>query len=393
MASMTRRDLTFALAAPGFAQDRVKREVFVKSPGKGTAAMAYAFALDRGGKRMLSFEQRWSRSDTIDVAYRRESSDFGQTWSAPVEYKTGEKRPEGMLRRHPRGVWVDPKTGRAIELWLEAVLPNDDPLEGLSRWRILYTLDGSSKRQLDVQRMMLGDMTCRPIRFRDEILLPVSRQPIDASGKLYNPGGGYTWHDTAVLHLTLDGNVLSARISDTIVGDPAVSTRGFVEPTIAELDGGRLMMAMRGSNDKRPELSAYKWISFSTDGGWKWSKPVPWTFDDGGSFYSPSACSQLLPDSAGRLFWIGNITKENPRGNRPRYPMTLGRVDRRTGLLRRSSLLTIDDLQAGENPQLSLSNFYAREDSRTKEICIHMTRLFALPDGWEGDAMLYRVTV
>ena len=38
---------------------------------------------------------------------------------------------------------------------------------------------------------------------------------------------------------------------------------------------------MRGSNDKKYHLPSYRWVSFSSDGGWKWSKPEPWTYTDG----------------------------------------------------------------------------------------------------------------
>ena len=64
---------------------KVTREVFVKSPGKGTAVMAFAYYTRPKGLEMMSIEQRWSRSDTIDVAYFRRSRDYGQTWSAPLE--------------------------------------------------------------------------------------------------------------------------------------------------------------------------------------------------------------------------------------------------------------------------------------------------------------------
>ena len=151
------------------------------------------------------------------------------------------------------------------------------------------------------------------------------------------------------------------------------------------------MLVLRGSNDARPQLPSWRWVSFSEDGGWKWSDPAPWTYDDGQSFYSPSACSQLLPHSSGRLFWLGNINPENPRGNRPRYPFMLGEVDRRSGLLIRRTVKMVDTLQPGEDPLLTLSNFHAREDRQSQEICVHMTRLFAKPDGWEGDAMLYHI--
>jgi hypothetical protein len=50
-------------------------------------------------------------------------------------------------------------------------------------------------------------------------------------------------------------------------------------------------------------------------------------------------------------------------------------------------------LQPGEDPILSLSNFYARVDRRTQEIAVHMTRLFARSEEWAGDAYLYRIAV
>jgi hypothetical protein len=64
-----------------------------------------------------------------------------------------------------------------------------------------------------------------------------------------------------------------------------------------------------------------------------------------------------------------------------------------TGLLRRESVRPIDTLQPGEDPILSLSNFFAREDRLTGEVAVHMTRLFARADEWAGDAYLYRVSV
>jgi hypothetical protein len=182
-------------------------------------------------------------------------------------------------------------------------------------------------------------------------------------------------------------------MSELVRGDPSRSTRGMDEPTIEYLHGGRLLMVLRGSNDRQPELPSYRWFSLSADGGRRWSMPKPWTYDEGAAFFSPSACSQLLRHSSGRLFWLGNITPENPRGNRPRYPFVIGEVDRGTGLLLQRTVQVIDTLGSGEDPILSLSNFYAREDRRTREVAVHMTRLFARPAGWSGDAYLYRVRV
>lgn len=409
------------LAAPaalaGSAAAGIRREIFLASPGDGTAVMAYAFYARPAGGEMISIEQRWSRSDTIDVAYRRRSRDHGHTWSAPVEVPTAERRPDGMLRRHPRAGFADPHSGRYLEFWTEGVLPSDDPLEGLRRWRIFYRSSDDGRRfgpplpvvaagaEFDPGHplpgvwtgkncAMLGDMTCTPVAARDgRILLPIQITPLSPDGGLSNPGGGYTYTDAAVLHGRWRGRRLEWEMSELVKGDPALSTRGMVEPTLELLDHGRWLMILRGSNDRRPELPARRWLSTSSDGGRRWSQPRPWTYEDGAEFFSPSACSQLLRHSSGRLFWLGNITPENPRGNRPRYPLLIGEVDRRTAVLRRPTVRVVDTLAPGEDAVLSLSNFYAREDRATREIALHMTRLFARPAAWSGDAMLYRIRV
>src|SRR5262245_46318082 len=138
---MTRRGfLTTALVAT--AHERVTREVFLRSPRKGVAVMADAYYTQASGGTMISIEHQFSRSDTVDVAYYRRSTDYGRTWSEPAERNTSERRPEGMLRRHPRTCLVDPRTGKFIEFWIEGTLPHDDPLEGMRQWNVYYKLDG-----------------------------------------------------------------------------------------------------------------------------------------------------------------------------------------------------------------------------------------------------------
>ena len=416
---LSRRALAAACAgAAASGRAAVDRRVFRRAPADGVAIMAYAWYTHPRGGDMLSIEQHWTRSDTIDVAYIRRSPDHGDTWSELQEMKTGERRPGGMLRRHPRPGFVDPKTDRFLEFWNEGILPSDEPLEGLRQWNIYYRVSPDGGRSFGPVRqvvhqgaefhaahplpgvwtgknaVMLGDMTCAPVAAADgRILLPVQISPLGRDGKLYNPGGAFTYTDAAVLHGRWQGNELRWEMSQLVKGDPARSTRGMVEPTIEFLEDGRLLMILRGSNDRKPELPSYRWVSFSSDGGRAWTAPKPWTYDLGEPFYSPSSCSQLVRHSSGRLFWVGNITPENPRGNRPRYPLVVGEVDRRNGLLKRSTVRTVDTLQKGEDPMLTLSNFYAREDRRARAIAIHMTRLLAKSGGWAGDAWLYRVPV
>jgi hypothetical protein len=379
--------------------------------------MAHAAYVQQHGTVMVSTEQRVSRSDTVDVSVYRRSRDNGRTWSAPVEYSTREARPEGTLRRHPRSGWVDPRTGRYVEFWVQGVLPNDNPLEGLQQWNVYYrTLDDSGTTWSGFEQVicegaefgprhplpgvftgkncvMMGDTTCQPIAFGGGVLLPVQVTPLAPDGKLYNPAGGYTYTDAVVLIGRWRGRKLVWEAGEPIAGDPARSTRGMVEPTLGILEDGRLISIMRGSNDREPALPSYKWISYSKDGGRRWTKPVPWTYSNGDAFFSPSACSQLLAHSSGRLFWLGNITPSNPKGNRPRFPFRVGEVDRQTGLLRRETVRIVDDRAPGESELLTLSNFSAREDRETREIALHLTRGFPFADGWEGDSMLYRIPV
>ena len=406
---MRRRLFLASLAAS--AQPAIRPEVFLKSPGKGTAVMAIAYYAKAKGLDMVSLEQRWSRSDTIDTVFRRTSSDNGRSWSAPVEFKTGEKRPTGTWRKHPRAGYADPASGRLLEFWMEAVLPTDDPLEGLRHYGVYYSVDGGPRRQLihsgpgyDAQHpipgsqlgrngFMLGDHGSAPITAPNgDILVPLEIFPAK-DGKLYNPGGGYTWSDAALAIGRWRGAELQWTMSNIVQGDPAVTTRGMVEPTIAFLDRRRVLMVLRGSNDKNNALPGYKWYSLSSDGGRTFPPAKPWTFTSGQNFFSPSSCSYLLPHSNGKLYWLGNITPENPKGNRPRYPFVLAEVDRVTGLLRQDTVRQIDTRQNGENDILTLSNFFAHEDRESKDIVLYITKLLALPDGWEGDGLRYRIPV
>jgi len=402
----------------------LQREVFVRSAGPGIAVLAASYYCSRNRKDLLSIHKHMSRSDTADITYVRRSSDGGRTWTAAEAWPTRFEAAGGTGRRHPRGGHVDLSNGRYVDVWTEGVLPNDEPLEGMKRWTLHYSVseDGGKTTRINepviqdgpgfdeshplpgvtVGRncVMIGDLTCRPLTLSDgTILMPVQSTPTGPDGNYHNPGSGYTYTDTMVLRgrWRPDGRI-AWEASERVKGDPALSTRGMIEPTVVELADSRILMVMRGSNDRKPELQGRKWCSFSKDGGRTWTPPVPWAYTDGQAFYSPSACSQLVPHSSGKLFWIGNICEHNPVGNLPRYPIVLAEVDITTGGLIRDSVSALDDRQPGENERLTLSNFYVREDRDTGDLLLHMTRLFAKaptaskPD-WTADALLYRIDV
>ena len=412
----------------------VFKEVFVPSPGPGVGVAGGAYYTRAAGHELVSVHTYHTRSDTADLAVYRRSSDGGATWGAATEVVTGERRAGGTWRRYPRAGTVDAATDRYVTVRVEGVLPTDEPLEGMRQWMLHYAVseDGGRTDVVDeplvhagsdadgapfdadhplpgVWRgragVMLGDLTCVPMTLRGgrdagDILVPCQICPVGPDGAFVNKGGGFTFHDTAVLHgRWVDGGPrLRWQMSERIIGDPLRSTRGFLEATIAELSPGRLLAVMRGSNDVRPELPGYRWYAISEDCGWTFGAVRPWTDTAGVPLHSPSACSQLLDHTDGRLFWLGNLCKGNPRGNSPRYPIVIAEVDRGSGLLRRDTITAIDDRQPGEPERLTLSNFYAREERGSGDILLYLPRFHARVNpfeavNFEADNMVYRIAV
>jgi hypothetical protein len=401
----------------------VSHEVFVESPEEGVGVMGGSYYTTKEGLELLSVHSLTSRSDTVEMAYVRRSPDNGRSWSAAEAWPMRFEAEGGMGRRHVRGGYIDLVTGRYIQVWTEGVLPTDDPLEGMRQWKLHYSVSEDGGRtqvvneqiicagdEYDAQHplpgvfigencVMIGDLGEVPLTRSDgAILVPVQSTPVDENGEYYNPGAGYTYTDCLLLigHWQENGR-LSWSCSDRVCGDPERTTRGLIEPTIAELEGGRLLMVMRGSNDARHEWPAHKWMALSTDGGQSWDAPRPWTYTDDEAFFSPSACSQLVPWSDGRLFWVGNICAQNPQGNRPRYPLVLVEVDLQSGLVLRDSLQVLDDRQEGEHEMLTLSNFYARADRETGELLVFFPRFFAKTfegqERWTAGLTLLRIAV
>ena len=399
------------------------------APKPGVGVLGGAFYCKKSGEELLSYLTYTSRSDTVERCDVRRSLDNGRAWEDERSWSMRFDDPEGTGRRHPRGGYVDPVTGRYLLIWTEGVLPTDDPLEGLFRWTLHYATSENGDRgrlaegqiihdgeeydsthhmpgvSVGKNCMMIGDLGCRPLTRSDGVLVvPVQVSPTGKNGFYLNPGGGYTYTHARMLFGTWkpDGSILWT-CSEDIKGDPDLSTRGMVEPTIAELEDGKMLCVMRGSNHTRPDLPGHRWYSLSADGGRTWSVPEPWKHTGNAAvrpFYSPSSMSQLLRVSDGRLLWFGNICGENSRGNDPRYPLVAGEVDRRNGLLIEESVEIIDDRMDGESERLTLSNFYVRQERGTGDLLLYLPRAFSKdfrnaedPGHFEWDLLEYRFSL
>lgn len=337
------------------------------------------------------------------------SPDNARTWKKmKVSPNFDTELPYGY-RRTPHTPWRDPVNGNILVLLNCMDTPDKDPYAHEPRWqwywyylRYRVSIDGgrtylfdapviqegknySAEHPIDGVHLgrncfFLGDSGCRPIRTREgTVLVPVQRPPLGPQGEdFHNPGGGRYWLDSMVLigHWTADHR-LEWDASQPIEGDGNRTARGLYEPTLAQMPDGRILCVMRGSNggshDSSFEWPSHKWVSVSQDGGYTWSKPEPWTYAQGGPFFSPASMSELFRHSSGRTYWIGNLSKENCQGNHPRWPLVIGEVDPQTYGLIRESVLVIDTKQADEE-DVNLSHWHAVENRETGDIVISTAR-------------------
>ena len=251
----------------------------------------------------------------------------------------------------------------------------DEPIVGAGPYTRQHPFDGI---WIGTNCLFLGDLGCIPLVTRTgRILVPAQMTLAGPDGKLLNPAGAYTYTDAVVLIGTwTNGHSLTWKALRRVGGDPKRSTRGMIEPTLAEFPDGRILMVMRGSNggkaDPQFQLPSYRWSAVSRDGGETWSTPEPWTCDDDQPFFSPSAMSSLFKHSSGRYFWIGNLSPENCKGNLPRWPLVIGEVSPKSLRLIRDRVLTVDTEQPEDKSQgrLDLSHLTLIEDRETKEIVL-----------------------
>ncbi len=381
-------------------------------------------SVDYVGPGLVREERRsvMLRSDTPERPRRRRSKDNGRTWSSY------EPLPDVVT--HPKGVRVywdggsrvhDPASKLLVSIWLRQTHHKGVYYNQLfSRCSRDNGQTWSTPRQLTYEPGETFDLAdpFRPGFLNNNQAYPGNNTLRHSNGTLIHVGatvnipkdvpvpnpkrvavGGIPADSRAIGSLCFVGRWSpGAKDYDWVGGKPVwlprhVVSRGLMEPEVAELTDGRLLVVWRGSNAGLDPKSApgRKWYSVSTDGGMTLSKPKALTYDDGSGFYSPSSFHRMIRHSVtGKLYWVGNVCPGLSRGNSPRYPLVIAEVDERVPALKRSTVTAIDDRRPGESDRLQLSNFSLFEDRETHVLEIYLTRLGADPkDFWGSDAYKY----
>ena len=398
----------------------VRKEIWIDPPQEGLCVSGGAQYLESTGLKMVRSYVTTCASDRTSAAYRQYSDDNGKTWSDPERIPRDVRTVGDTVIEFGTGtpVAIDPDRGMYIRFSREIVMPKGEVLEGCKHRKIFYEMsrDGGetfgalkqlieSGPEFDATHYMKGvfdgknsaTMGSSLVLSLREILLPVYIFPVDETGKLFNPFGGYTFGDVGFIlgTLTEDASEVTWETTQIIQIDPDLSIRGLDEPTMTRLHDGRILCICRGTEGSREDATpGGSWITVSSDGGRSWRAIRRLGFDDDGILFVPSSISHLIRHSNGKLYWIANIVPAPPSGNGPRYPLMIAEINEENLSVIRESKTVIDTKQKGEADSLQLSNFGVYEDRETGEIIVTLARLFPKdPDDWTAPCVKYSINL
>lgn len=393
----------------------IVREVyFAHDPDVGAPVIAARY-LGKGLRREESLGIETS-SDWLQNHRTRTSDDNGRTWSEWCEDPRSWPASNGYSREQIPFAWCDdPEHDVIVRFVFHRLLEGEGPDALREHWSTgrqtmfdhnYYQLsfdEGRTWSDLKLMRYesgdglrdntMYGGYTAITTR-NGAIVYPAAGIPVDLDGESVSGVRCFIgrW-DSATKDYAWD-------VSTPIAVPHAVSGRGLMEPTVAELVDGRLLLEMRGATDTiepqwkgKTTSPGRRWICLSDDGGHTFQTVTDLRYDDGEPFYSPSSFSLLRRHSNGRLYWFGNITPEPPDGSLPRYPLLMAEVDESSPSLRRDSVTVIDDRDPmNDSPAVQLSNFTVIENRETGAFELYMTRYGERSSHWlHADAFHYTI--
>ncbi|MBI3985886.1 MAG: exo-alpha-sialidase [Lentisphaerae bacterium] len=383
----------------------IERIRYVPSPGPNTAAVLSHYFRGVGPARVERLTSQ-AASDVYLAPRIRESPDNGQTWGDWVAVPEKDVRQGRFyMALHELGRVHDPSSGRLFRLTLQRLFIGD-PAEILGK----AFKTGNHNDYRDHAVYQLSDdngLTWGPmqlIKFEDGPEFDPADWGNDAylaRNRMYSGYNAIVAPDGTLLYSACvkvlheqDGvreDVCGVRLFKAAWNATAgrydwrspflltvstrISARGLMEPWLATLADGRLYLDMRGSSSEW--TPGRHWYSVSKDKGETWSPVTDLRYDTGEQFYSPSTFAKTLRSArTGKLYWVGNIAPEPPKGNWPRRPLVLAEFDEERVAIRKSTVTVIDDYEpdGDASPYVQFSNFSLVEHTETRAFELYLTR-------------------
>lgn len=394
---------------PPTACARVRKELYIPSPGGSTV---WARRRYLGPEGQVEEQRSDEYMDDFHMNYRRRfSTDHGRTWTQWLRVPDPRMKDGYTLERWNFAAVQDRVSGLTLQTVFVRLMRGTGEEAIAAFWRKEKTLFDH----------MFWEVTADGGRtWSDMAALRYEDGPPFNPENWAEPGflgsntmyGGYNLiqtRDGALVysgtvpakHRNPDGTVEDVSGVIALIGrwDPArqtydwrtsapvtvphrMSGRGLLEPSLAELEDGTLMLSMRGENactgtdtwSGTVESPGRCWTSVSRDGGFTWSPVTDLRYDTGEAFYSPGALSHLLrARRTGRLYWFGNITPNPPAGCLPRYPLVMAEVDESIPALRKDSVALIDDYDpTTQRDTVQFSNFHLLDNRETGDLELYM---------------------
>lgn len=419
---------------------KVTKELYVKHPEPGAGTSVSMSYIGQGLRRA----ETWARvasSDWADTVRTRRSDDNGRTWTDWQPVYAEAPTQNGCTRSGgpgPGGTGpFDPVSGRLIKPVFERVIRGDPRVAMEVLWQ-------GDRRFCDHGFYQLSDddgETWGPghqLKYEEGPDFDPDDWAADGyfrSNEMYIGGAAALSNGTVVMSATIpvehrdadDERVPSVFPNDYREGCVAgamcfvgtwdagladytwqqstkmflprrQSTRGLVELDLCELQDGRLLLQMRGSNTGLDpvECPSRRWYSVSDDGGLTWAPIMDMRWDTGEQLYSPASVAHTFRSRrTGKLYWVGNIPDVPPDGNGPRYPLQIVEVDEDSAVpsFKRDTLTVIDDRDPERDSEhVQLSNFSVVDDRETGQVEIYVIRLGERGGGddvWSADAYRY----
>jgi hypothetical protein len=387
---------------------KVQRGLYQAAPRAGAAAYLSVAYVGPGVHREEILTEE-VRSDEFEKPRRRRSNDNGRTWSAfaPVTDIWAFPKDDFIWwAPSPSFYFYDPQTRLTLALWLRqnvvggryynhtfVRLSNDLGLTWGTPKLLRYELgedfdprEPLKKGYLESNGAYFGQKIIRHSNGTLIFAVSAARIPHDAGDP--NPKRITVW-DTPADSRNIGSLCFAGRWDPAkrdyawTAGKPVwvprhVSSRGLMEPDVAELKDGRVLVVWRCSNagiDPAQEPGR-KRFSVSSDGSMTLSPLADLKYDDGTGFYSPSSYHLLMRHSVnGKLYWFGNLSAGPTSGNEPRYPLVIAEVKETIPALKKATVTVIDDRKPDDPRPVSLSNFAVIENRQTHDFELYMTRV------------------